>query len=208
MLSHLAFPHKGRRILSSRPRFCYNPLTMKTFILLIAVLLFAAMVMGGCFWGENEFAKNLPAKEVELSRYLGRWYEIARMPSWFEKDLVGVTATYTLKDNGEIEVRNAGFDKTLSGERKESVGRAWIPDPAQSGRLKVSFFGPFAGDYVVFELDPEYRYALVGSSKDLFWILSREPQMDEGLYLELLAKAEAAGYDLEKLIKVEQPIDD
>ena len=178
---------------------------MKTLILLIVVLLSAAGVVGGCFWGEDPFIKKLPAKQVELSRYLGRWYEVARMPSWFENDLVGVTATYTLKSDGEIEVRNEGFEKTLSGAKKTAVGRAWVPDPAQSGRLKVSFFGPFAGDYVVFELDPEYRYAMVGSGKELFWLLSRTPQIDDGLYQELLAKAQAAGYDLSKLIKVEQP---
>ena len=178
---------------------------MKILIVLIAVLISVVVVMSGCFWGEDPFINNLPAKQVELSRYLGRWYEIARLPSWFERDLVGVTATYTLKSNGEIEVRNEGFEKTLSGAKKTAVGRAWMPDPAQSGRLKVSFFGPFAGDYVVFELDPEYRYALVGSSKDLFWLLSRTPQIDEALYQELLAKAQAAGYDLSKLIKVEQP---
>ena len=151
-------------------------------IVLIGVFLSITAFMSGCFWGEDPFIKKLPAKQVELSRYLGRWYEIARLPSWFERDLVGVTATYTLKSNGEIEVRNEGFEKTLSGTKKTAVGRAWVPDPAENGRLKVSFFGPFAGDYVVFELDPEYRFALVGSSKDLFWLLSRSPQIDDTLY--------------------------
>ena len=179
---------------------------MRKTILLLILALSAVAIISGCFWGDDPFAKALLAKQVELSRYLGRWYEITRLPSWFENDLVGVTATYTLKSNGEIEVRNEGYEKMLSGPQKTAIGRAWIPDPAQSGRLKVSFFGPFAGDYVVFELDPEYRYALVGSSKDLFWLLSRTPQIDDALYQQLLAKAQAAGYDLTKLIKVEQAV--
>lgn len=172
-------------------------------ILLVAAVILNLFFMSGCFF-EDAFTKNLPAKNIELSRYLGTWYEIARLPAWFEKDLVGVTATYKLKSDGEIEVRNIGYQNTLAGEKKASVGRAWIPDKAQSGRLKVSFFWPIAADYVVLDVDDQYQYALVGSGEDYLWILSRKPQLDHVVYQRLLAKASALGYDLSKIEKPEQ----
>ncbi|MFH1825848.1 MAG: lipocalin family protein [bacterium] len=175
-------------------------------IRLIALLGFAllALFLSGCFFPEDQFTKSLPAQNVDLEKYLGSWYEIVRIPNWFEKDLVGVTATYSLKENGEIEVKNQGFIKTLDGEKKIAIGRAWIPDQNKTGRLKVSFFGPFAGDYIIIELDPDYQYALVGSSQDLLWILSRTPQLDEAIYQNLLSRASSLGYDINRLEKVEQ----
>ena len=171
-------------------------------LILIATIL-VAITLSGCFF-EDSFTKSLPAQKVELSKYLGTWYEIARIPNWFEKDLVGVTATYTLKDNGEIEVRNQGYEKTLDGKKKVAVGRAWVPDKRQSGRLKVSFFWLVSADYIVLELDPDYQYAMVGSGKDFLWILSRTPQLDESIYQKLTTQAAALGYDVSRLERVEQ----
>ncbi len=177
-------------------------MTNRNIFGLFAVLA-VAVLLSGCI-SEDPFVKSLPSKDVELSRYLGTWYEIARIPNWFEKDLVGVTATYTLKPDGEIEVRNEGRIKTLDGEKKTAIGRAWVPDPDQPGRLKVSFFWLVSADYIVVELDKDYQYALVGSGRDYLWILSRTPQMDEAAYQGFLDKATSLGYDISRIEKVKQ----
>ncbi|MBL7971916.1 MAG: lipocalin family protein [Prolixibacteraceae bacterium] len=144
-------------------------------------------------------------KELDLNRYMGTWYEIARFPHSFEKDLVGVTATYSLRDDGKISVVNEGYKYTLDGEQSKAVGKAKIPDKTEPGRLKVSFFWFFYGDYYVLELDPDYQYVMLGSSSDkYFWILSRTPQMAPDVYEMLLEKARKRGYNLERLYKVPQ----
>jgi apolipoprotein D and lipocalin family protein len=154
-----------------------------------------------------ESTKSIPPVEgVDINRYLGVWYEIARLPHRFEKDLVGVTATYALKPNGEIEVLNQGYVKTLQGRHKTAKGRARIPDPKQTGLLKVSFFWFFWADYKIIELDWEnYSYAVVTSkTKDYLWILGRTPKMDEALYNRLVDFAGEYGFDTGKLIRVQQ----
>ena len=144
-------------------------------------------------------------KELDLNRYLGTWYEIARFPHSFEKDLVGVTATYSLRPDGKIEVLNQGYKYMLDGEKSSIVGKAKIPDSLQSGKLKVSFFWFFYGDYYVMELDKDYQWAIIGSSSEKYlWILNRKPQMDNELYIELLERLKKRGYDVSKLIKVKQ----
>jgi apolipoprotein D and lipocalin family protein len=147
-------------------------------------------------------------KELDLNRYLGKWYEIARFPHSFEKNLVGVTATYTLKPDGKIEVINEGYKNTLNGERSRAIGKAKIPNKLEPGKLKVSFFWIFYADYYVLELDNiNYQYAVIGSSSDkYFWILCRTPQMDPAVYNMLLDKARKRGYNLEKLYKVPQVV--
>ncbi len=145
-------------------------------------------------------------KELDLNRYLGTWYEIARFPHSFEKNLVGVTATYSLREDGKIEVLNQGFKNTLDGERSKAIGKAKIPDKLEPGKLKVSFFWIFYADYNVLELDENYQYVMIGSSSPrYFWILSRTPQMDPAVYDMLLDKARKRGYNLVKLYKVPQP---
>lgn len=144
-------------------------------------------------------------KELDLERYLGTWYEIARFDHSFERGLVGVNATYSLRKDGKIKVVNSGYKNTLDGKRSEAVGKAKIPDKNEPSKLKVSFFLFFYGDYFVMELDENYQYAVIGSSSDNFlWILSRTPQMDEILYEELLDGLRKRGYDLSELIKVAQ----
>jgi lipocalin len=144
-------------------------------------------------------------KELDINRYLGTWYEIARFPHSFEKNLVGVTATYSLRDDGKIQVINEGYKNTLDGKRSRAEGKAKIPDKQEPGKLKVAFFLFFYADYFVLELDENYQYAMIGSSSDkYFWILSRSPQMDSQTYEMLLEKARKRGYNLEKLIKVPQ----
>ncbi|WP_430972256.1 lipocalin family protein [Sunxiuqinia rutila] len=144
-------------------------------------------------------------KQLDLDRYLGTWHEIARFQHSFEKDLVGVTATYSLRDDGKIKVVNAGYKNTLDGPYKEAVGKAKIPNPDEPGQLKVAFFLFFYAAYNVLELDEDYQYALIGSSTpDYLWILSRTPQLDEKTYQQLVDKAAARGYDTSKLFKVPQ----
>ena len=145
-------------------------------------------------------------KRLDIEKYLGTWYEIARFPHSFEKGLVGVTATYSLRKDGKIRVVNQGFKGTLDGKLSTAEGKAKIPDLNDPSRLKVSFFLFFYGDYYVLELDEEYGWAMIGSSSpNYFWILSRTPQMDREVFLKLLDNAKERGYDLDQLIEVEQP---
>lgn len=144
-------------------------------------------------------------KDLDIERYLGDWYEIARYDHSFERGLVGVTATYSFRDDGKIKVVNAGYKETLNGKRSEATGKAKIPDLAVPSKLKVSFFWFFYGDYFVLELDENYQWAVIGSSSDKYlWILSRTPQIDENRYNELLAGLTQRGYDVSKLIFVKQ----
>jgi lipocalin len=140
--------------------------------------------------------------ELDLERYLGTWYEIARFPHRFEKGLVNVTATYNQLPDGKIEVINRGIK---NGKESIAKGKAWRPDPNEPGRLKVSFFWIFASDYKVFVLDDDYQYAMVtSSSKNYLWILARTPTLDEQVYEQLLQTARDNGFDLSQLIKVPQ----
>jgi lipocalin len=145
-------------------------------------------------------------KELDIQKYLGTWYEIARYNHSFERGLVGVTANYSLREDGKIKVLNSGFKNSLEGKFSQAIGKAKIPDPINNpAKLKVSFFLFFYGDYYVLELDKDYQWALIGSSSDKYlWILSRKPQMEKELYTELLDKLQKRGYDVSKLIKVEQ----
>lgn len=170
------------------------------------LLIFIVFFFFNCTKTQSQMIDQTTVKELNLNRYLGKWYEIARFPHSFEKNLVGVTATYSLKADGKIEVLNQGFRNTLSGERSRAVGKAKIPNKMEPGRLKVSFFWIFYADYNVLELDDNYQYAMIGSSSDrYFWILCRTPQMDETLYNDLLDKARKRGYNLTELYKVPQP---
>ena len=169
------------------------------------VILLLAFFIYSCN-GQNAMIDKTVVKNLEIEKYLGKWYEIARYNHRFERGLVGVTATYSMRDDGKIKVVNEGLKKTLKGAKSVSVGKAKIPDPNVPSKLKVSFFLFFYGDYFVMELDENYQWAVIGSSSDNYlWILSRTPQMDEKLYGDLLKRLIDRGYDVSKLIKVEQP---
>lgn len=144
--------------------------------------------------------------ELDIQKYLGTWYEIARYNHRFERGLVGVTANYSIREDGKIKVVNSGYKNSFDGKFSRAVGKAKVPDPLnEPAKLKVSFFLFFYGDYYVLELDNDYQWALIGSSSDDYlWILSRKPQMDKELYNQLLGKLQKRGYDVSKLIKVEQ----
>lgn len=164
-------------------------------------MILAAFALGACA-GKPEGVE--PVTGFESARYLGKWYEIARLDHRFERGLSQVTAEYAQRDDGAIRVVNRGFDEG-KGEWKETEGKATFVEGPSVGYLKVSFFGPFGGSYVVTELDPDYRYSLVtGNDRSYLWILSRTPALDEPTKKRLLQKAQALGYDTSKLIWVKQ----
>ena len=155
----------------------------------------------------NEQLNNSTVSELDLNRYVGKWYEIARFDHIFERGLVGCTANYTLQDNGYIKVVNAGYKKTLDGKYDESVGKARRPNEDEPGELEVAFFANFYADYYVLELASDYRYVLVGSKTDKYlWILSRTPQMEQVDLDFLLKRAKERGYNIDKLIWVEHKL--
>jgi apolipoprotein D and lipocalin family protein len=175
---------------------------MREFRLL---LMLSFLINLSCAKTNSQMIDKTTVKELDLNRYLGTWYEIARFPHSFEKNLVGVTATYSLRDDGKIRVLNQGYKNTLDGKISVAEGKAKIPNKLEPAKLKVSFFWIFYADYFVLELDENYQYAIIGSSSDkYFWILCRTPQMDSATYEMLLEKARKRGYNLEKLYKVPQ----
>ena len=143
---------------------------------------------------------------VDLNRYLGKWYEIARLPAWFEKNGTGVTAEYSLRKDGLVRVVNTMRVGSLQAKPFAQEGRAYVLPKSNNAHLRVSFFGPFFGDYVIIDLDPQYGWVLVGSpSRKFMWILARTPQLDEAKKQELVQKAQGLGFDTAKLIYTVQP---
>lgn len=143
--------------------------------------------------------------QFDLKRYMGKWYEIARFDHRFEKDLQGVTAEYSFREDGKVKVKNCGHKHTPDGEQTCSIGKAKLPSDGHPGQLKVSFFLSFYSDYNILELDMDYQWALIGSSTDKYlWILSRTPHLRPEVLNQILEKAQSRGYDTQKLIYVQQ----
>lgn len=167
------------------------------------------MVFSSCL-SPKKVSKMDIVSSVNLENYMGKWFEIARYPHRFERDLVGVTAQYRLMVNNRIEVINSGFKDSFDGVFKSVQGKAKPADDSGRGWLKVSFFWFFYADYLILELDTlHYQYALVGSStKDYLWILGREPFMERETLQMLLNKAEERGYHLNKIQMVPQRLSD
>ena len=166
-------------------------------------LLFLSLVLlGGCVGRPDNIH---PVSHFDTSKYLGKWYEIARLDHSFESGLSHVTADYTLRQDGGLKVVNRGYN---DGSKiwKEAEGKAYFVDKKDEAYLKVSFFGPFYGSYIVFDLDQQdYRYSMIsGPNKSYFWLLSRTPTMDAALQQRLIAKAQSLGFDTSKLIYVNQ----
>ncbi len=148
-----------------------------------------------------------PVKNLEQDRYLGKWYEIARLDHSFERGLSQVTANYSLQEDGSIKVINRGFSDEKQ-EWQEAEGKALFVSDANIGHLKVSFFGPFYGSYVIFKLDTiDYQYAYVTShNRDYLWLLSRQPQVSEELKTDFLKTTRNLGFKVEDIIFVEQSV--
>ena len=136
---------------------------------------------------------------VELKRYLGKWYEIAHLPARFQEGCTNTTATYTLSEDGSISVLN---ECRRSGKVKKAKGKAKVVDKNSGAKLKVTFFWPFYGDYWIINLGKDYDYAVVGTpNRKYLWILSRTPQMDDGLFSHLIESVKSKGFDVNNLIK-------
>lgn len=166
-------------------------------IFVVALLGVVLFFFSSC---SSQKVDNSPVKAVELERYLGKWYELARFDHRFERGMEKCTATYTLKNDGNLVVTNRGVK---NGEWKQSVGKGKTTD--DPGILRVSFFGPFYSDYRIMMLAPDYSYALVGGSSDNYlWILSRTPQLKDAIVSKLLHEAQRRGYDTTDLLWIEQ----
>ena len=158
----------------------------------------AAVAVAGCVSVPK--VDNAPVAALDLSRYLGEWYEIARFDHSFERGVEQAKANYTQNADGTIKVVNSGIK---DGKPKTAIGKGKKTDTP--GLLRVSFFGPFYADYRIMLIDKDYTYALVGSGDaDYLWILSRTPGLPETAKAELLAEAQRRGYDTGKFIWVRQ----
>ncbi|GIU13212.1 lipocalin family protein [Shewanella glacialipiscicola] len=170
---------------------------MKKLLLVISVFL-----LSGCL-GMPKYVE--PVNNFELNRYLGKWYEIARLDHSFERGLSQVSAEYSLKDDGGVMVINRGFS-TEKNAWKEAEGKAYFVNGDTEGYLKVSFFGPFYGSYVVFELDHEnYQYAFIsGPDTDYLWLLARTPTVPAEVLQKFVDMSKARGFNTDDLIYVQQ----
>ena len=161
----------------------------------LLILTFILLSIIGC---SKPYPPLDTVKKVDLQKYLGTWYEIARYEHYFEKGCRDVSATYSLKEDGDIKVINR-CTKEEAG-KKEVVGVAYATDESNS-KLKVSFFRPFYGDYWIIMLDDDYRYAVVGDpSREYLWILSRTPKLEENIKNNILNRLPKMGYSPEPLI--------
>ena len=171
---------------------------MKTTIL-------TTLFVGLCAMTSAQQIDNTTITAFDLNRYLGKWYEVARYDHVFERGLVGTTAEYSLRDDGKIKVLNSGYLETLDGSYQESIGKAKPNSNGKPGQLRVSFFGPFYGNYYILDLAPDYSYSVVGSSSPKYlWILSRTPHLSTEVQSKILNNLQKRGYDTTKLIWVEK----
>lgn len=166
------------------------------------LIILAALVLSGCL-GMPE--KVTPVQNFDLERYLGKWFEIARLDHSFERGLKRVTAEYSLREDGGVSVINRGFIEDKE-EWKEAEGKAYFVGDPEEGYLKVSFFGPFYGSYVIFGLDQEkYQYAFIsGPDLSYLWLLSRKPVLEPEIIARFTREANRLGFNTDELIFVEQ----
>lgn len=174
--------------------------TVRMRLRAVALAAVAAVILTGCAGLPDTIE---PVTGFELERYLGKWYEIARLDHRFERGLEQVTATYSRNEDGTVNVANRGYE-TEEARWRDAVGNARFADSPQVGHLEVSFFGPFYGPYVIFELDDDYQWAYVTSSENALWLLARTPQVDQARIDAFVESAAAAGYATDELIFVRQ----
>jgi len=173
----------------------------------IVILFGLALVMFGCAGTAVSESPLTVVDTVDVNRYLGKWYEIASYPAWFQKGCTGTTAEYSLLPDGKIQIINRCHKDSLEGPLKEPKGKAEVVDTATNAKLKVWFFWPFKGNYWIIDLNPDYQWAVVGEpSRKYLWILSRTPTMDEAVYQGILKQLSQKGYDPDKLRRTDQAI--
>jgi apolipoprotein D and lipocalin family protein len=147
-----------------------------------------------------------PAKPIEINRYLGTWYELARYEAGFQKDCEAVTANYSLTSTTEIKVVNSCRKGSLDGKAQEAVGKAKIVKGSSNAKLRVSFFGPFYGDYWVLDRADDYSWAIIGEPSGRYlWLLHRKASPGASTLDAMIAKAKAFGYDTNLLRITKQP---
>lgn len=186
-------------------KFLINQLKNQNIMKKIAKTILCCLPFFGTACSSSDDIVSTTVPQLDLEKYDGKWYEVARFDHRFERNLVGCTAIYSINDDGTIMVVNSGYKDSLDGEYQESEGKARRPDESVPGKLEVSFFLWFYSDYNVMELADDYRYALVGSkSSDYLWILSRTPELDPSDKAFLLRQAQARGYNTNNLIWVPQ----
>jgi len=170
----------------------------KLFYFVVITVVIGLSLSGCAIFGSPVLDNIQTVDQVDLERYAGVWYEIASLPTTFARNLVCVTATYTIMDDGKIQVLNQGYKGTADGKLSSITGTAWVPNPAEPGQLKVSFFPIISSQYNIIALDEvDYSYAMVtGKNYKFLWILSRTPQMDSATYDMLIQQAEDWGYDV------------
>ncbi len=169
----------------------------------LAILAGCALLASGCAGLNPPPLETVP--HVELARYTGKWYEIARYPNSFQRGCVGTTAEYAIRVDGRISVLNRCWIDSFDGRLSEIEGAARVVDPQTNAKLAVSFFGPFEGPYWILELGADYEFAVVGEpSRSTLWILSRTPTMDTATYEAILARLPEKGYDPSRLLRTEQ----
>jgi apolipoprotein D and lipocalin family protein len=179
-----------------------NRIILERLLMKIIAVLVTLLSLTGCL-GMPEKVK--PVQSFELNRYLGKWYEIARLDHSFERGMEQVSAEYTLKENGKVAVLNRGF-VTKTGQWKDAEGKAYFVNKKEEGYLKVSFFGPFYGSYVIFELDQNYEYAFVsGPDTSYLWLLARKPHIAPEIIERFKTRAKELGFKTENLIFVKHP---
>lgn len=167
--------------------------------LVMKKILIAVMIMG--LFSCCSKKQLTTVDTVNLEKYAGTWFEIARLPNRFEREMDCVTATYTLREDGRIDVLNKG-KKSDKDEFDTAEGIAKVPLSDFPGQLKVSFFRPFWGDYYIIELADDYSYALIGDpSRKYLWVLARNPRIDEEVYTNLLNIADEHGFDISKIYR-------
>ncbi len=157
---------------------------------------------------DKERAKGDPpvVEKVELDRYLGQWYELARLPAKFQKDCYASKANYKLREDGRIDVTNTCRQGSIDGPVKEAKGVAWVVDKKTNAKLKVRFVWPFSGDYWILKLGENYEYSLVGTrNRKYLWLLSRTPTMEQALFEEIISYARSIGFDTDPLIVAQHP---
>jgi apolipoprotein D and lipocalin family protein len=166
-----------------------------------------AAVRGRASGSQGSLTAALPTVEhVDLSRYMGTWYEIAAFPKWFQRGCVATEATYTLRPDGDVDVLNACRQERLDGKPRQAKGKAWVVDRASNAKLKVQFFWPFRGDYWIVALDPEYRWAVVGEPRrNSCWILSRSRRLDDETFTAIATRVRDLGFDVARLHRTLQP---
>ena len=171
-------------------------------------LVWGLALSAGCSTSTTERLRLPPLQtvaHVDLSRYLGTWYEIANFPQSFQRGCTDTTATYKLRDDGDIDVLNRCRKGSVDGEEQSALGRARVVDPVTNARLEVSFFRPFWGDYWIIDLPDDYAYAVVGHpDRDYLWILARTPTMADATYQGVVTRLQAQGYETSRLVRTLQ----